>query len=182
MSKVNGVLNRGRSYFSKQSLLKFYMAYVIPIISNGLIANGCTSKTNLDEIFLIQKKIIRAIFFLRKYDHVSEYFSKYRLQNVYEMFINQLCSEAMVQFLEVSPLNFLNLQSRKMGRLTHRGSLGSVSLPLRKTKLAQNSVSYKTLKCFKFLMSNNLLPLNLSEHSDKQKNDFFVNFKKHIPE
>ena len=121
MSKFNGVLYRGRSRFSKQSLLKFYMAYVISIISYGLIAYGCTSKANLDKIFLIQKKIIRTNFFLRKYDHESEYFSKYRLQNVYEMFISQLCSEAMLQFIEMSPLIFLNLQSRKMGRLTHRG-------------------------------------------------------------
>ena len=30
----------------------------------------------IDKIFLAQKKIIRTIFFLRKYDHVSEYFFK----------------------------------------------------------------------------------------------------------
>ena len=64
-----------------------------------------------------------------------------------------------------------------MGRLTRRGSLGCLSLPLRKTKLAQNSVSYKTLKCFNFLLSNDLLPLNLNEYSDKQKKDFFVKLK-----
>ena len=90
MSKFTGVLYRGRSCFSKQSLLKFYTAYVILIISYGFIAYGCTSKTNLDKIFLIQKKIIRTIFFLRKYDHVSEFISKYRQQNLYEMFISQL--------------------------------------------------------------------------------------------
>ena len=127
-------LYRGRSYFSKQSLVKFYMAYVIPIISYSMIAYGCTSKTNLDRIFLTKKKVLRTIFFLRKYHHVSKYFPKYQLQNVHEMFISQLCSEAMFQFLEVSPLNFSNLQSRRMGRLTRRGSLGCLSLPLRKTK------------------------------------------------
>ena len=79
-------------------------------------------------------------------------------------------------------LTFLNLQPRKMGRLTHRGSLGCLSLPLRKTKVAQNSVSYKTLKRFNFLMSNDLLPLNLNENSDKQKKDFFVKLTKYIPE
>ena len=65
-----------------------------------------------------------------------------------------------------------------MGRLTRRGSLVCFSLPLRKTKLAQNSVSYKTLKCFKFLLSNDLLPLNLKEYSDKQKKKIFVKLKK----
>ena len=64
-----------------------------------------------------------------------------------------------------------------MGRPTRRGSLGCLSLPLRKTKLAQNSVSYKTLKCFNFLLSKDLLPLNLNEYSDKQKKDFLSNLK-----
>ena len=58
VSKFNGVLYRGRSCFSKQSLPKFYMTYVILIISYGLIAYGYTSKKNLDKNFLIQKKII----------------------------------------------------------------------------------------------------------------------------
>ena len=81
ISKLNGVLYRGRSCFSKQALTQFYIAYVIPLISYGLLAYGCTSKSNLDKIFLAQKKIIRTIFFLQKYDHVSEYFSKFKLQS-----------------------------------------------------------------------------------------------------
>ena len=60
-----------------------------------------------------------------------------------------------------------------MGRLTRRASLECLSLPLKKSKLAQNSLSFKTLKCFNFLMSNDLLPLNVNEHSDKQKKFFF---------
>ena len=35
-SKFNGVLYRGRSCFSKQVLIKFYIAYVIPLFSYGL--------------------------------------------------------------------------------------------------------------------------------------------------
>ena len=170
VSKFKGVLYRGKSCFSKQSLVKFYMAFVIPIISYGLIAYGCTSKINLDKIFVIQQQIIRTNFFFPKYDHESEYFSKYQLQNVYEMFISQLCSEAIFQFLEVFSLNLLSLQSRKMGRLTRRGSLGCLSLPLMKTKLAQKSVSYKTLKCFNFLLSNDLVPPILTNIL-KAKND-----------
>ena len=118
---------------------------------------------------MIQQQIIRTNFFLPKYDHESEYFSKYQLQNVYEMFISQLYSEAIFQFLEVFSSNLLSHQSRKMGRLTRRGSLGCLSLPLMKTKLAQKSVSYKTLKCFNFLLSNDLVPPNLNEYSESKK-------------
>ena len=76
VSNFQDVLYRGRSCFSKQALIKFYIAYVIPLISYGLLAYGCTSISNLDKIFLAQIKIIKTIFFLRRYDHVSEYFFK----------------------------------------------------------------------------------------------------------
>ena len=151
---------------------------MIPLISYGLLANGCTSKSNLDEIFWAQKKIIRTIFCLRKYDHVSEYFSKFQLQSVHKIFISQLFSETIFQFLEKSPLKFLNLDYVKTRRSTRSNSLGYIPLPLRKSKLAQNSVSYKTVKSYIFLMSKNLLPLNPNEFTDKQKKDFYVKLKK----
>ena len=178
ISNFNGDLYRGRSCFSKQALIKFYIAYVIPLISYGLLAYGCTSKSNLDKIFLAQKKILRTIFFLRKYDHVSEYFSKFQLQSVHEIFISQLFSETIFQFLGKSPLKFLNLDYVKTRRSTRLNSLGCIPLPLRKPKLAQNSVLYKIVKCYNFLMSNNLLHLNLNEFADKQKKDFYVKLKK----
>ena len=53
-SKFNGVLYRRRSCFSKQALIKFYIAYVIPLISYGLLAYGCTSKSNLVKFFVAQ--------------------------------------------------------------------------------------------------------------------------------
>ena len=180
IAKFNGVLYRGRSCFSKQALIKFYIAYVIPLISYGLLAYGCTSKSNLDKIFLAQKKIIRTIFFLGKYDHVSEYFSKFQLQSAHEIFISHLFSETIFQFLGKSPLKFLNLDYLKTRRSTRSNSLGCIPLPLRKSKLLQNSVSYKIVKCYNFLMSNKLLPLNLNEFTDKQKKDFYVKFKKSV--
>ena len=45
-SKFNGNLHRGRSCFSRQSLVKFYMAYVITVTSYGLISYQCNSKTS----------------------------------------------------------------------------------------------------------------------------------------
>ena len=52
--------------------------------------------------------------------------------------------------------------------------ISALSPPLRKTKLAQISVSYKTET---FWLSNDLLPLNLNEYSNKGKKDFFVILK-----
>ena len=93
---------------------------------------------------------------------------------VYMEFLSANC----FQFLGKSPLKFLNLDYVKTRRSTRSNSLGCIPLLLRKSKLAQNSVSYKIVKCYNFLMSNNLLPLNLNEFTDKQKKNFHVKLKK----
>ena len=63
MSKFCGVLYKARYYFTKNQLLLFYESYAKSVITYGLIVHGCTTKTNLNEIFNLQKRIFRAIFF-----------------------------------------------------------------------------------------------------------------------
>ena len=50
-AKFNSLIFKGRNYFSKNVLVKFYNSYANPIISYGLIAFGATSKS------LLEKKI-----------------------------------------------------------------------------------------------------------------------------
>ena len=57
MSKFCGVFYKARYYFTKNQLLHFYESYAKSVINYGLIAYGCTTKTNLNEIFNLQKRI-----------------------------------------------------------------------------------------------------------------------------
>ena len=43
-------------------LLRFYQVYAEPLISYGILVYGCVSKTNLNKLLLIQKRILRTIF------------------------------------------------------------------------------------------------------------------------
>ena len=65
LRKFNGIIYRARTCFSKYHLLRFYSAYIIPIMSYGLIAYGCGAKSNMDKIYFFQKKILRTIFIKR---------------------------------------------------------------------------------------------------------------------
>ena len=44
LRKFNGIMYRARTCFSKYHLLCFYSAYIIPIMSYGLIAYGCVAQ------------------------------------------------------------------------------------------------------------------------------------------
>ena len=50
LAKFNGLLIKGRNYFSKNVLVKFYNCYPKPLIFYGLIAFGATSKSLLEKI------------------------------------------------------------------------------------------------------------------------------------
>ena len=84
-------------------LLRFYLAYVVPIISYGLLIYGCTSKTNLENVLLFQKRILRTIFFKQKFEHITSKFKEFGLETVHEIYLNQLFKETIFQYLKRSP-------------------------------------------------------------------------------
>ena len=73
-------------FFSRTFLLKFIQVYAKPLISYGILVYGCASKTNLNKILLMQKRIFRTIFFRRKFDHITENFSEYTIDSVLNCF------------------------------------------------------------------------------------------------
>ena len=56
LGRFNGIMFNGRVAFSRKMLLKFYLALVVPIVSNGLLFYGSTSKTNLEKIISAKKE------------------------------------------------------------------------------------------------------------------------------
>ena len=74
---------------------------------------GCASKTNLNKIFLLQKRTLRTIFFRRKFDYITEKFSDYNNDAVFELFLDTVFKEIIYQRLGKLPLNFLDSFSTK---------------------------------------------------------------------
>ena len=62
LAKFNGLLFKGRKYFSKNVLDNFYNSYAKPLISYGSIAFGASSKSLLEKIFVMQKRIFNYLF------------------------------------------------------------------------------------------------------------------------
>ena len=56
LSKQLFVIARLRHYVPRRTSLKYYQTYINPIITYGLLVYGCTSKHQLNPIYIIQKK------------------------------------------------------------------------------------------------------------------------------
>ena len=55
-SKQLSVIARLRHYVPKGTFLKYYQTYIEPIITYGLLVYRCTSRHQLNPIYIIQKK------------------------------------------------------------------------------------------------------------------------------
>ena len=81
----------------------FYKAFAESVIRYGLIIYGSALKTTLRSIDSAQRRILRAIYFKKKYDSLSQIYSTNCLSNVYEMFIHEVFIEVFKQIRGESP-------------------------------------------------------------------------------
>ena len=65
LNKFCGLIYRVRDLYRIKALLSFYNSYAKSVISYGLIFYGRAAKTNLQNIEMAQRRIIRAIFFFK---------------------------------------------------------------------------------------------------------------------
>ena len=168
LGRFSGIMYEGRVAFSRKMLLNFYLAYVVPIISNGLLVYGSTSKTKLEKIYICQKRILRTIFFKRKYEHETTKFNDLGIDTAHEIYLTQHFKETIFQYLKRSPLDFLNVSNYSNKRNTRSTSNGKIPFYRCRTKTMENSLSCKIVKCFNFLVST---------YSQEQLSKFLKVFK-----
>ena len=74
LSKTVGLIAKLRHFVPQHTLLNIYRALILPYLSYGLIVWGQASKTHLTKILLLQKKVIRFIFFANRKVHAIPLF------------------------------------------------------------------------------------------------------------
>ena len=63
LAKHVSIINCPRLFTSSSVVIRYYKTYMKPIIQYGLLIYGCTRKSVLNDIFLVQKKILRITYF-----------------------------------------------------------------------------------------------------------------------
>ena len=94
--------------------------------------------------------MLRTIFSKQKFEHITSKFIEVGLEKVHEIYLNQMFKETIFQCQKSSPLDYLNINNFFLRRSTASTSNGMIPFFRCKTKMMENSLSYKTVKCFIF--------------------------------
>ena len=166
-----GIIYKARNLFSKKQLLCFYNSYAKSVIQYGILTYGSFTKNHLNEILKLQKRILRAIFFKRKFDSISEKLIEVQIETAFDLYLKILFKKLFCQIRKVSPLDLLNVEridNRRHLRSKSRGILPSVPWHCRVMKF---SLSRRLVLAY-----NHLIPENISAMDDSTFKTFFANF------
>ena len=94
-----GIVWKARYVFSKQQMLRFYKAYVNPTITYGILIYGNTSQSHLTEIMKLQKRILRAFFFKRRYESIKEIMDENKLLTVFDLYFFEMFKYLFMEML-----------------------------------------------------------------------------------
>ena len=148
--------------FPRNCLLMFYNSYAKTLINYGIIAYGATAKTNLSEIEMAQRRIMRAIFVKKKMDSITDVLREKGILTVYELYLAELLKELFRQLRLEAPNTYLpeTLESNSTKtRGKTKGLLPSIYRTLTKKKSLANGLR----KAYNWLTELKLLPTNLKK-------------------
>ena len=158
---------------SLNQMLTFYNAYVKSRIEYGLLIYGNFYMTHLDEIYKMQKRIYRAIFFKRKTDVIKNIMTKYHLLTVYYFFANNIL-KFMFEELRKPKSAHLKLDLLNNHHETRRVS--HELLPVPNSKNIKNSLRIKVIVAYIFAQEINLIPESIREMTPGQLRTFLKIF------
>ena len=111
LNKFCGLMYRVRTFYPRRCLLMYYNSFAKSVITYGLLVYRNTSKQNLEKIDRVQRKIIRAIFFKKKYESLGLTLFDNKIHTVYELYVIELVKELFKQIRSESPLQYIIPQS-----------------------------------------------------------------------
>ena len=84
------IISKMRHYVPRGTILKYYASNIKPILQYGILVYGCTSYTNLLPLLMIQKKIIRLIYFKGNFETIWDVFFDQGILTIHELHVYEL--------------------------------------------------------------------------------------------
>ena len=97
LSKQCGIVYKLRETLNTSHLLAYIRAYVSPIVQYGVLLYGLGRKTMLQQILVLQKKLVRIAFRLPYRSSVLGKFKDCKRYTVFELHINELLKYSLSQ-------------------------------------------------------------------------------------
>jgi hypothetical protein len=147
VSKGIGILYKARKILSRACLLTLYQSFIYPYLSYSIHVWGGTFKTALDPLFILQKRAVKCICFLRKFDKITMYFSKLSLLSLYEIHRYELVFFMFKFYKGLLPDVFQNYFVRNNNiHAYNTRNANNLRIPLYRSVLGQNSFHYNVVK------------------------------------
>ena len=167
LSKQCGIVLKLRHYVPRSQMIEYYSSNVVPILQYGILIYGCCSYSQLEQLNVLQKKILKFIFFRKRRDRSNDIFEKYSLLTVYEYHLYELLKFVLKSVIGVHNDSFLNdlfvFQNAK--RATRNSDSSHLFEPFCKRKIERFSIRYRACKLFNKLRVLNLIPAHVKSCS-----------------
>ena len=167
LRKQCGIISKMRHYVPRGTVLKYYASNIKPILQYGILVYGCTSYTNLLPLLMIQKKIIRLIYFKRNFETIRDVFFDQGILTIHELHVYELLKFVLRSVSGLHSEEFLNelFKFEIPTYRTRRANSELMKIPNLKTKMQRMSISYRGTKLYNLLKQNFLMPNEFTNFS-----------------
>ena len=146
LSKHVFAISRIRKFVNRSVLLRYYKSFIEPTIRYGLLIYGCTAYSKLLRIYMVQKKLLKLIFFKKPRESVTHLFSESTILSVYDLYILELMKFVLKLINRKLPTRYLNsLYQRDMNscHTTRSVSSGLFKKPRLRKASDKNTLSWR---------------------------------------
>ena len=186
LKKFFGLVSKLRHLCSKKVLLQYYNSHIKSVIQYGIIAYGNTHYNILVPILMIQKKIVRLMFFKKQHESTFDLFFDNKILTVNEIYIVCLTKCALECCSSLHKNQILNKLCVKTYLTASKTRMSSCRLFIQKLAKNKNdtfSLEYRIPVLLNFLHQHDMLPKNVynltlyqvKRYVDKLKSSFIQN-------
>ena len=109
VSKIVGVIARLRHFVPVATLRSIYQSLIIPYLSYGLAVWAQAAKSQLNKLWLLQKRVIRMMYFLKPTTHAIPFFLSLRKYYPYKCSSLNLYRTLCMIYQTTSPNPFIHI-------------------------------------------------------------------------
>ena len=142
VSKYNGIIRKVRPFLNEDSLHTLYNTLVLPYISYCTLVWGDNNNSNLDSLFITQKKIIRTCTNSLWLEHTTPLFLSLKKLKIRDIYTYQLATHMYRYHHNLLPQGLPNNQFTAQSEIHNYNTRQALDLYVEptNTKLAKNTI------------------------------------------
>ena len=159
VSKGIAIIIKLRPLLSQDAIKSMYYSFVYPYFTYCNHIWGCSSKTSLNRLFILQKKAIRILCHAKNRAHTDPLFKHLDLLPLYDINTYLIGQFMFKVYQRKVPDQFQSMFSRSAEVHTYHSRQESLcQLPRVHSEYAKQSISYKGALLWNKILANNISP------------------------